>query len=172
MTNGASASSARRFVAAHLASRDVAHVLYGSVIGLALVVALQLHPPGAGQTAAIVAGTAVAVGLAHLYSEYVGTEARTRRHPGHGELRAITAAAAAVAGGAAFPALFFVLAAVGWIATDLAFALAKWTGLGLICAYGFAAARLAGSSVSGALVRAAAVGAIGGLLIALKALLH
>ena len=45
-------------------------------------------------------------------------------------------------------------------------------GPGLICAYGFLAARLSGSSYATALLHAVAVGAIGGLLIALKAVLH
>jgi hypothetical protein len=43
---------------------------------------------------------------------------------------------------------------------------------GLICAYGFIAARLSGSGAGAAALRAAAAGAIGGLLIALKSLLH
>src|SRR4051794_13259570 len=37
----------RRAVDAHLGSRDVARVIYGSIIGLALVVALGQHPPSA-----------------------------------------------------------------------------------------------------------------------------
>jgi hypothetical protein len=65
-----------------------------------------------------------------------------------------------------------VLAALDFIALDTAFQLAKWSGLALICAYGFLAARLAGSRPGMALLHAAAVGAIGGMLIALKAVLH
>jgi hypothetical protein len=172
MADRSSSSAVWEAVTAHLASGDVAHVIYGSVIGLALVVALQLHPPGAGQTAAAIAGTAVAVGLAHLYSEYLGTEARKRRHVGAGELRRITVESLAVSFGAAVPALFFAVAALGWMAEDTAFALAKWTGLGLICVYGFAAARLAGDGILEALLRALVAGSIGALLIALKALLH
>ena len=74
--------------------------------------------------------------------------------------------------GASFPAVYFLLAAAGWIETATAFTLSKWTGLGLICAYGFLAARLAGSGWGRALLHAAAVGAIGGALIALKSILH
>jgi hypothetical protein len=55
---------------------------------------------------------------------------------------------------------------------DTAFALAKWSGLGLIAFYGFCAARLAGERMTGAVVRAVAVGAIGAFLIVLKALVH
>jgi hypothetical protein len=156
----------------HLGSRDVARVIYGSIIGLALVVALENHPPAAGAVAATIVGAALAVGLAEAYSEIVGAEARTRR-PVHGaSIRVFVMDAVAVTFGAAFPALFFVLAALGAMDTDLAFTLSKWTGLGLISVYGFFAARLSGSGRGGALLHAAAVGGVAGALIALKALVH
>jgi hypothetical protein len=53
-----------------------------------------------------------------------------------------------------------------------AFALAKWSGLGLIGGYGYWAARSAGAPVSRALVQAAVVAAIGAAIILVKALLH
>ena len=116
----------------HLGSRDVARVIYGAIIGLALVVALEDHPPAPGAMAATVAGTALAVGLAEAYSEIVGAEARTRK-PVHGAgVRVLLLDGVAVTFGAGFPALFFVLAAAGVMDTDLAFTLSKWTGLGLI----------------------------------------
>jgi hypothetical protein len=161
-----------RAIAAHMGSRDVARVIYGAIIGLALVVALQRHPPTAGQTAAAILATALAIGLAEVYSEFVGTEARNRRHVRRAELRELAVDALAVAAGAGLPAVFFILAALDVLELDLAFTLAKWTGLGLICVYGFLAARLAGFRVAGAILHALAVGAIGGVLIALKALLH
>jgi hypothetical protein len=162
----------RRAVAEHLQSDDVTQVIYGTVIGLALVVALGTHPPSAGQTVAAVAGTAVAVGLAEMYSELVGGEARTRSPARLPQVKAAATEAAAVMFGAGFPAVFFVLALLGAFDVDLAFTLSKWTGLGLICAYGFVAGRLSGSGVGRSLLHAAAVGTIGGALIALKALLH
>jgi hypothetical protein len=87
-------------------------------------------------------------------------------------VRKLLADAGAVTFGAGFPSLFFVLAAAGAIDTDLAFSLAKWSGLGLICAYGFLAARLSGARLGRAFVHAVLVGAVGGALIALKALMH
>jgi hypothetical protein len=161
-----------RAVEAHLGSRDVARVIYGAILGLALVVALEQHPPTAGQTVGAVVATALAVGLAEVYSEFVGAEARERRHIRRAEVRTLAADAVAVTFGAGFPALFFILAAAGVIELEAAFTLAKWTGLALICAYGFVAARLAGSARGAALLHASALGAIGGALIAVKALLH
>ena len=164
--------SLERRIESHLGSRDAARVIYGAIIGLALVIALEDHPPGAGQTAATLAGAALAVGLAEIYSELVGGEARTRRPVDRRQARALALEAVAVTFGAGFPAVFFILAAIGAIDTSLAFTLSKWTGLGLICGYGFLAGRLSGSGVGGALLHAAAVGAVGGTLIALKALVH
>lgn len=166
------AVSLRGTIEDHLGSRDVARVIYGSIIGLALVVALEDHPPAPGAMAATVAGAALAVGLAEAYAEIVGAEARTRR-PVHGaSVRVLVLEAASVTLGAGFPALFFVLAAAGAIDTELAFTLSKWTGVGLIAGYGYLAARLSGSGPGGALLHAAAVGGIGGALVALKALVH
>jgi hypothetical protein len=162
----------RRALAAHLQSRDVSRVIYGAIIGLALVVALEAHPPTAAQAIGAIAGTAIAVGLAEAYSEVIGTEARTRRRVPVSAVRGIAQDAGAVIFGAGFPVVFFILAAAGVLEVGTAFTLSKWTGLGLIGAYGYFAGRLAGAGVAGALVHAAAVGAIGGTLIALKALLH
>jgi hypothetical protein len=159
-------------LSAHLGSRQVARVVYGAIIGLALIVALERHPP---RTAAIVAslvGTGVAVALAEIYAEVVGIETRERHRVTREQLAEMRDDALAVAFGVAFPTVFFLLAATGAIELDTAFALAKWSGLGLIGFYGFIAARFAGATVSGALVRGAGVAAIGGALIALKALVH
>jgi hypothetical protein len=78
----------------------------------------------------------------------------------------------AVTFGIAFPCVFFLLAAVGAFDDDAAFTIAKWTGLGLIGFYGFIGARVSGNSLLVALAQASAVALIGGVLIALKALVH
>jgi len=156
----------------HLGTGQVARVIYGAIIGMALVVALQAHPPTATEMTVVLLSTAVAVGLAEGYSEVVGFETRMRRRIGSHELREILDDVLAVMFGIVFPDVFFGLAAVGAIDLDTAFGLAKWSGLGLIAFYGFCAARLAGESLAGAFVRGAAVGAIGALLIILKALVH
>jgi hypothetical protein len=162
----------RRSVEAHLGSPDVAHVIYGAIIGLALVEALEKHPPPPGAAAATLVGSAIAVGLAEAYSEIVAADARTRRPADRRRIRHVARETCAVVFGAGFPAVFFVLAAVGVLAAATAFALAKWTGLGLIIGYGFLGARMSGSSVPVALAKGAIVGAIGGIVILLKALLH
>jgi hypothetical protein len=122
----------RRAIEAHLSSEQVAHVIYGAIIGLALVAALEAHPPGPGVVAGTLLATAVAVGLAELYSQVVGAETRNRRRVARDEVRDFAGDVAAAAFGVAFPAVFFVLAAAGVLEDDTAFTVAKWSGLGLI----------------------------------------
>ena len=57
-------------------------------------------------------------------------------------------------------------------ASLIAFSISRWSGLGLIGFYAYIAGRLAGESLLRALLQAAAVAAIGGLLIGIKALVH
>lgn len=162
----------RTRLASHLGSRQVARVIYGAIVGLALVVALEGYPRTAGQMIGWLVGTAVAVALAEFYSEVVGTETSERHRVTRHQLRHMFYDAAAVAFGGAFPAVFFLLAAVGLIRTEAAFALAKWGGFVLIGFYGYWAARFSGASVLRSLAQAGLVGLVAAFLIVLKAALH
>lgn len=159
-------------ISRHLSSRNVSRVIYGAIIGLAIVVALQGHPPPPGAVIASLLGTALAVSLADVYSELVGFETVRRRQATTAERRSLFADAAAVAIGIGFPSVFFLLAAIGVLEDDSAFTLARWTGLGLLGLYGFAGARLTGSGIAGALLKGAGIALIGAALIGLKALVH
>ena len=159
-------------ITGHLSSRQVSRVIYGAIIGLALVVALQAHPPPTGAVIATLLGTAVAVALAEVYSELVGFETVRRRHVTSAERESLTADAAAVAIGVGFPSVFFLLALVGVLDDEAAFTIARWSGLGVLGLYGFAGARLTGSNFLGALLKGGGVALIGAALIGLKALVH
>lgn len=147
-------------------------MVYGAIIGLALIVALQGHPPTAGAMIGWLVGTAVAVGLAELYSEVVGTETRERHRITRRQLVRMLDEPAAVGFGIAFPAIFYLAVVFDLIALETAFTLAKWTGLGLIGFYGYWAARFAGAPIARAVVQGALVALIGAGLILLKSLLH
>jgi hypothetical protein len=162
----------RRAIESHLGSRQVSRVIYGAIIGLALIVALEAHPPSSGVMVATLLGTAVAVGLAELYSDVVGIETRRRRRARPDELHHTVDDGVAVAFGIAFPVVFFILAAAHAIEDETAFKIAKWSGLGLIGFYGFSAARLAGRGWWGSTLQALAVALVGAFLIGLKALVH
>src|SRR4051795_8273544 len=144
----------------HLGSRQVGKVVYGSIIGLALIVALDSHPPEPGVMAIWLLGTAVAVGLAEVYSDIVGTETNTRRRVTRHDVGHIVEDAVAVGYGVAFPAVFFVIAALGLLEVGTAFSIAKWTGLGLIGFYGYWAARFARATPPGALGQGPVLGPV------------
>jgi hypothetical protein len=162
----------RATLESHLGSKEVARVVYGAIIGLTLIVAVEQHPPRAAVMAAWLGLTGVTVALAEVYSEIIGVETSERHRVTRHQLAHLLGQGWAVTLGVAFPAVFFLLAAVHVIELDTAFALARWSGLGLIGFYGYWAARFAGAPVPRALAQAAAVAAIGGLVIAFKALVH
>ena len=156
----------------HLGSRQVGRVVYGSIIGMALVVTLDSHPPTASVMTLWLLGTAIAVALAEIYSEVVGVETSTRKPVRRSQLHPMVEDAVAVGFGVSFPAVFFLLAALGVLSIDTAFSVAKWSGLFLIGFYGYWAARFSGATRGGALVKAAMVALVGVGLIALKAVVH
>ena len=157
---------------AHLGSWQVARVVHGAIIGLALVVALEDHPPAPAAMAGWMLGTAVTVALAEGYSEIVGIETSERHRLTRPQLAHLLERTGAVAFGVVFPAVFFVLAAVGLMKMGTAFTVAKWSGVGLIGFYGFWAARFAGAGLVRALGYGVLAGLIGAVLIVLKALVH
>lgn len=162
----------RRLLWSHLRSGHVSRVVYGSIIGLALVLTLKAHPSGPGVVIGTLLASAVAVAMAESYSELVG--ARVDRVIG-GPVRKIGEVvedAVAVGFGVAFPAVFFLAAALGLVELETAFSLAKWTGLGLIASYGYLAGRLSGAGHLGALLEASLVAVVAGALIVVKALVH
>ncbi|GAA1643805.1 hypothetical protein [Georgenia ruanii] len=159
-------------ILSHLGSGQVSRVVYGSIIGLALVLTLEAHPPTPSAAVGTLLATALAVALAEMYSEHLGGRARASMG-GHREPpRVITANAVAVAIGVAFPSVFFLAVVLGFMAYGTAFVVAKWSGLALLAGYGFLAARLTGAGMARSLLEAAAVAAIAAVLIALKALVH
>src|SRR3712207_4904706 len=133
---------------------------------------MEKHPPKAWVMAVWLLGTALAVGLAEIYREVVGAETSTRQPVTRSQFGHMTQDAAAVGFGVSFPAVFFMLSALGLLQVDTAFTVAKWTGLGLIGFYGYWAARFAGAAPHNALLKGAIVALIGAGLIGLKALVH
>src|SRR5918992_296864 len=110
-----------RVVDEHLGSGQVSRVIYGAIVGLALIVALEHEQPGAAVMVGTLVGTGVAVGLAEFYSGIVGTEVRTRRRVDRARVRELATDAAAVVFGIGFPAIFFLLSVAGAMQIEAAF---------------------------------------------------
>lgn len=156
----------------HLGSHQVARVTYGAIIGLALIVALGDHQPTGGGMLGWLLATAVAVALAEMYSDVLGIETNERHRVTRLQFGHILEGGTAVAFGIAFPAVFFLLAVLGVLDLETAFAIATWSGLGLIGFYGYWAARFAGATNSRAVLRGVLVALIGEALVLIEALLH
>jgi len=156
----------------HLGSQQVSRVIYGAIIGMALIVGLQAHPPKPGLVAASLVATAFAVALAELYSDFIATETTSRGRVAREHWSHLMKDVTGVFFGIVFPAVFFVLAALGAIEEGTAFRLAKWSGVALIFFYGYAAGRLSGGSRPSALAHALIAAAIGLALIGFKAVVQ
>jgi hypothetical protein len=158
----------RRQVEGQLAARSV----YGAIVVLALLLAMQDHPPGPLAAAALVAGTVTAILAAEAYAEILGEEIdrheRLTRQQRLHKLRELASMSVA----AEWPIAFLVLGGAGVLEDETAFRLARWVALALLFIYGFVAARMTGRSVSAALRSAVALGSIGVLLALLKSLVH
>jgi len=153
-------------------SRQVARVVYGAIIGLTLIVAVEDHPPSAAVLASWLVLTGVTVALAVVYSEVIGLETSERRCVTRHQVAHPLGQGWAVTIGVAFPAVFFLLAVV-----DAPRAGHRLRHRGVERArpdrlLWLLGARFAGTPVPRALAQAAAVGALGGIVIAFKALVH
>jgi hypothetical protein len=169
---GSPPAGVRQAIESHFSGHQVGRVVYGAIIGIALLVALEQHPPTPGVVVGSLVVTAVAVALAELYSDVIGVRVKQRGHVPRAQLGEMAKDVAGVAFGVAFPSAFFVLAAAGAIKVQTAFDLAEWSGVLLIAFYGFWAARLSGERLVGCLLQASTVALIAVVLIALKSLLH
>ena len=129
----------------HLGSEQVSRVIYGAIIGMALVVVLEHQDPSpGGDPRARHRDRGSRSGWRRSTARCIGTQTRLRRRLERHHVRDMIEDVVAVFFGIVFPDVFFVIAAFGAIEIDAAFALAKWSGLGLIACYGFAAGRLSG----------------------------
>jgi VIT1/CCC1 family predicted Fe2+/Mn2+ transporter len=162
-----------RVVREHVRSSQVSRVIYGAIIGLALVEALEdEYPHSARAMVETLLGTAIAVALADSFSDLVGGEMRSAGPITMGRASAAARRATAVAFGICFPAIFFLLSAAGVFDLSTAFNVATWSGVALIGIYGFVGARLGGAGIAVAVLQALAIAIVGAMLIALKVLVH
>ena len=155
-----------------LEGQYAARSIYGSILVLALLLALEDHPPSPLQAAGVVAGTVFAVLAAEAYAENLGSEltlgrreTREERSARFRELAAMTVAAEA-------PVAILLLSAFGLLELETAFRLARWSSLALLLLGGYLARRLAGQSRPSAAWAGLLIFGVGVLISVLKAALH
>jgi hypothetical protein len=148
------------------------HAVYGSVIVLAVIVALDETSVSATEALASTLGAAIATLLAELYADYLGDMIREGRAPARGERTVETRDAALGMLAAVLPAVLFVLATLDVVGLGAAFDAAVWTGVGVVGFYAFVANRLAGASVARSIAAGIAFAALGAILVVVKTLAH
>jgi hypothetical protein len=149
-----------------------ARSVYGSVIVLAVLMTLRVHPPPAFRAALIVAGTVLSVLAAEAYSDLLGREIKLQRRLTREERRALLGELGVIMVSAEAPVLVLVLAGFGLYAEDVAFAVAIWLTIVLMGVDGFLANRLAGFSTRSAVLSGLGVSSIGVALAIFKAIVH
>jgi hypothetical protein len=163
----AAAAAVGRLDDEHLAQR-VSHAAYGSIVVLAVILALEGRTGDSWEVVASVVGAAVATAMAEIYADYLGATIRAHRRLTREERHAAARNISAGFVAAILPGIFFVLAAADVIAIGSAFDAAKWTGVGVLGGYAFLANRLAGLSIAHSVAVGAGFAFVGAALVVLK----
>lgn len=160
------------FLRAHLESEQTTHGIYGTIVVLAVIVALEGHPPSGQAILASVLGAVVAVILAEIYADYIGTMIREHHRPERAEWRRIVVNTLGNLIATALPIFLLTLGVAGVIRLEAGFTAAKWAGAAVIAAYAFIANRLSGLSLGRSILASAAFGLIGLGLVLFKQYFH
>jgi len=152
--------------------RYAARSIYGSILVLALLLALENHPPTPLRAAGMIAGTVLAVLAAEAYAENLGDELTLGRRLTREERLAQFRELAAMTVSAEAPVAILLLAAVGVLDEETAFRLARWSTLVLLLIGGYLARRLAGTSRLSAAWSGLMVFGVGVVISVLKSWLH
>ncbi|PKW15578.1 hypothetical protein [Saccharopolyspora spinosa] len=166
--------AARSNIEQHVVERDrgrrIAEAIYGTLVLLAALDYISAEHHGAGETALTIAGGAVVLFIARLYSE--GVAQRIAVDSGRGEaLAGIVAANWPVVAVAGIPIFLLVIATASSLNLDLALDIASWYCVALLGLSVYAAARLCHERISRRLLFTVATLAAGLLISALDEIL-
>ncbi|MCX4672269.1 hypothetical protein OG453_37350 [Streptomyces sp. NBC_01381] len=159
-------------LAAATAGLLAARGVYGCIVVLSLLLALEDHPPPAFETALVLATTLTGIVAAEAFASLIGQEVERGRPPTWGERRRTAAERSTAFSAAVAPILFFVLAGFGLFAERLAFTLSRWVTLILLFVFCCAARGLSGRTRTNALLTGFVAAALGVVLANFKSLTH
>lgn len=162
----------RSGIAVATLGKFAARGVYGCIIVLSLLLALEDHPPPAFEAALLLAATLIGIVAAEAFASLIGQEVERGRPPTRAERRRTVAERSMAFSAAAGPLLFFVLAGFGLFAERLAFTLSRWVTLILLFAFCSAARGLSGRTRTNALLTGVAAAALGVVLANFKSLTH
>lgn len=155
-------------ITANINGHRVSKTIYGTIIILVVILAMEDHPPSIPGTFATVIMTGLGVAIAEWYSDYIGKTIEEHHILNAAERRRIAKDISAVMTGAWFPLPFIILAWVGLISIDFAIDLAKWTMVGVLLFYGYVASRLAGHDQLRSFIFAISASVVGIIIVLFK----
>ena len=152
----------------NLDGHRVSKIIYGTIIILVVILAMEDHPPSHAGTVVTLLFSGLGVALAELYSDFIGTKINKRSALTWEERKEITRNVSSVMIGALLPLPLVILAWMGLISLEFAIFLDKWLLVTVLLFYGFVAAKLIGYNSLWSIVSAFAVCTAGILVVMLK----
>ncbi|CAM5367545.1 hypothetical protein SALBM135S_08523 [Streptomyces alboniger] len=149
-----------------------ARSVYGCIVVLALLLAMEEHPPSAFEAALLLGVTLLGIVAAEAFAWSVGQEAERGRRLTFAEYRRTVIEHAAALLAAPLPLLFFTLAGFGLFAERLAFTLSRWVTLALLFGFCCTARRLSGRDWTNAVLTGCVATLVGVVLANFKSLAH
>lgn len=116
--------------------------IYGSLTVMAVIVAMEDHPPSPFRAAAQLFGVTLAIAVAKAYAEIVADTLNRGRKLNAEEAREILRKVSPVLFGAQAPTLVFLLSAFGLFSVETAFEVSKVLVLTLLFVYGLRVAQV------------------------------
>jgi hypothetical protein len=170
MPDGAVDEQPSAALAAHHAA---ARAVYGLIIVMAVLEAMELHPPAAGwEGAELLLGTVLAVALAEVYADLIAGTLVHNKRPSGTTLGLTMREAGPLLIGAPLPVIVLVLSALGLVEIHRAIDLAQIIAYTTLLIYGWRAAWQLDSRVAPRVITGLTFAGIGFLLVALKAAFH
>jgi hypothetical protein len=150
-----------------------ARAIYGTILATAVTVALS-EDKGADprELVAAVAGTAIIFWLAHAYAALMGERAGSRDSSSWRSPKTVLADEWPLVESALPPIAALALGAFNVLSRDAAVSAALAVAVAELTLWGYVAGRRMGAGIVGAAGAAMVNGILGGLIVALKALIH
>lgn len=155
-----------------VSSTFVARAVYGLITVLAVLQAMELHPPEAWRGAVSLFGTTLAVALIEVYAETIGEMLGTKTRLSRGDLVHIWHDAAPVLAGAQGPTIVLLLSAFGLMSVETAIDIAQLIAFVTLFGYGWRIGQMLDARLSRQLLSGLILIAIGGLLVGIKTAFH
>ena len=161
----------RVWLRSQLGTKQATHGIYAEIVLLAVILALQGKHDDSDIMSTVV-GALIALILAELYADYVGTMIGTGHRPLWAEFRSQAFSTLGSLIAVAPPLALLLLGVAGVIGLDTGFTAAKTAGVAVIGGYAFVANRRAGLTASRSFFGALFLLALATALVMLKHYVH